>query len=151
MGFRYSALLRIRKYKEDLLKEEVARILLSLEFEENILGHIEDLIDNSLDEITNLQKGKISVRDLKGWNNYIMGLREKYEEQKKRIGELKNELDNVRKKLVSASQEKRVIEKLKERYELYERLEEGKREGIELDEIGISLFKRGSNVLSFKG
>jgi|GEM_PF-6215212 len=150
MGFRYRAVLRVRKYKENLLKEKMARILVSIEFEENILSHIEDLIDESIDKIAHLQKENISIFSLKEWSNYRMALQEKYEEQKKRIEELKNELDSIRKKLVSASQEKRIVERLKERYERYEKMEGEKKEGMELDEIGISLFKRGLNVLSFK-
>lgn len=150
MGFRYGSVLKIRKHKEDLLKEEVARILAGIEFEENILMAIEDEIDKSLDEMSSFAKGKISIFDLKWWNNYIIGLKERQKEQKKRIIELKNELDNTRERLVSASQERRIIERLKERYEIYEKTEEEKRDGIELDEIGISLFRRGLNVLSFK-
>lgn len=150
MGFRYGAVLKIRKYKEDLLKEEVAKILAGIEFEENILMAIEDEIDKSLDEMSSFAKGKISIFDLKWWNNYIIGLKERQKEQKKRIIDLKNELDNARKRLISASQEKRIIERLKEKYEIYERMEGEKREEMELDEIGISLFKRGLNVLSFK-
>lgn len=150
MGFRYGSVLKIRKHKEGLLKEEVARILAGIEFEENILMALEDEIDSSIDKMSNITKGEISISSLKWWNNYIIGLKERQKEQKKRIIELKNELDNTRERLVGASQERRIIERLKERCEIYEKTEEEKREGIQLDEIGISLFRRGLNVLSFK-
>lgn len=143
MGFRYEAVLKIRKHKEDLLKEEVARILAEIGFEENILTALEDEIDNSFDKISHFHKEEISIFNLKWWNNYIIGLKRRREEQKKRIKELKNELEDARKRLIRASQEKRIIERLKERYETYEKLEEEKRQGMELDEIGLSVFKRG--------
>lgn len=150
MGFRYDSVLKIRKHKEDILKEEVAKILAGIEFEENILMALEDEIDSSISEMSNLAKRKISISSLKWWNGYILGLKEKQKEQRKRIIELRNELDNVRKRLISASQERRIIERLKEKYEICEKIEGEKREGTELDEIGISLFRRGLNVLSFK-
>lgn len=150
MGFRYASVLKIRKHKEDILKEEVARILAGIEFEENILMALEDEIDSSIDKMSNLTKGEISISSLKWWNGYILGLKERHEEQRERIIELRNELDNARKRLINASQEKRIIERLREKYEICEKTEGEKREGIELDEIGISLFRRGSNVLSFK-
>lgn len=150
MGFRYGSVLKIRKHKEGLLKEEVARILAGIEFEENILMALEDEIDSSINKMSNITKGEISISSLKWWNNYIIWLKERQKEQKKRIIELKNELDNTRERLVGASQERRIIERLKEKCEIYEKTEEEKREGIQLDEIGISLFRRGLNVLSFK-
>lgn len=143
MGFRHAVVLKIRKYREDLLKEEVARIIAGIEFEENILEAIDDEIDKSCDKMSYFQKGEISIFDLKWWNNYIVGLRMRREEQKKRIEKLKNELDNAKKRLISASQEKRIIERLKERYETYERLEGERKEGMELDEMGLSIFRRG--------
>ncbi|MEW6103171.1 MAG: flagellar export protein FliJ [bacterium] len=148
--FRYEAVLRVRKYKEDLLKKEVGRIIAGIEFEENILGHIEDEIEKSLDEVSHLQKRRISIFDLKEWDNYIIWLHNRQKEQEKRIEELKNELDSTRKKLVVASQEKRVIERLKEKYEIKKQIEEERKESFNLDEIGLSLFERGVNVLSLK-
>ncbi|HAW50342.1 TPA: flagellar export protein FliJ [bacterium] len=150
MKFRYEAILRVKKYKEDILKEEVATLTRTIDFEEGVLAHIEELIDNSFDEISRLQRGEFLLDEIKKWRNYIIELSEKRKQQKERVDEFKKELDKTMEKLINASIERRTMERLKERAQIMERKKQEVVEQDVLDEIGLSQFLRNANILSFK-
>jgi flagellar export protein FliJ len=151
MAFRFEKVLRVRKYKEDLAKEKVAEWERTVGFEEALLFRIEEMIADSLDKIERFQKDAFSIEDMKIRHSFILQLEREREKQRKRVKKVKESLEEARESLVETSCERRVIERLKEKYEIERRAEEEKIDQGIMDEIGISLFNRKANILSFKG
>ncbi|MDI6752249.1 MAG: flagellar export protein FliJ [bacterium] len=146
MAFRFEKVLRIKKHREEILKEELANWQRTLEFEDALLEKIKDLLQQALNKETKSQNEVISINELKTSHSFILRLEEEKENQIKRVKELNEELFEARKRVIVASGERRVIEKLKEKNTVREKKEGEKVDQFIQDEIGLSLFERKANL-----
>ena len=145
MAFRFEKVLRIKKHREDILKEELANWQRTLEFEDALLEKIKDVLKQSLSETFVSQNEVLSINKLKTCHSFILRLEQEKEDQAKRLKELNKELEEARKRAITASAERKVIEKLKEKNTVREKKEEEKADQFIMDEIGLSLFERKAN------
>jgi flagellar FliJ protein len=142
MAFRFEKVLRVKKHREEILKEELANWQRTLEFEDALLERIKDVLSQALDEATVRQNEVLSINELKTSHSFILRLEQEREDQTKRLEELNKELSEARKRVITASVERKVIEKLKEKNTVREKKEEEKADQFIMDEIGLSLFER---------
>ena len=145
MAFRFEKVLRVKKHREDILKEELANWQRTLEFEDALLEKIKERLSQALNETAVNQNKTLSINELKTCHSFILRLEEEKGNQTKRVKELNEELFEARKRAIAASGERRVIEKLKEKNTVREKKEEEKVDQFIQDEIGLSLFERGVN------
>ncbi|MBU1262601.1 flagellar export protein FliJ [bacterium] len=145
MAFRFEKVLRIKKHREDILKEELANWQRTLEFEDALLEKIKDVLKQALNETAMSQNEVLSINKLKTRHSFILRLEQEKEDQAKRLKELNQELEEARKRAITASAERKVIEKLKEKNTVREKKEEEKVDQFIMDEIGLSLFERKAN------
>jgi flagellar FliJ protein len=113
--FKLQAVLNIKEQTEDNLKNELGKALRKLEKEKEILKGIENERDKYIERF-NVQSGKgIVVEKLKEYTIYISHLRNRMERQKDNINLAHKNVDNYREQLVKVVQERKILEKLKEK------------------------------------
>lgn len=142
MAFRFEKVLRVKKHREEILKEELANWQRTLEFEDALLERIKDVLSQALNETAVRQNKVLSINELKTSHSFILRLEQEREDQTKRLEELNKELSEARKRAITASAERKVIEKLKEKNTVREKKEEEKADQFIMDEIGLSIFER---------
>jgi flagellar export protein FliJ len=142
MAFRFEKVLRVKRHREEILKEELANWQRTLEFEDALLERIKDVLSQALNETAVRQNEVLSINELKTSHSFILRLEQEREDQTKRLEELNKELSEARKRAITASAERKVIEKLKEKNTVREKKEEEKADQFIMDEIGLSIFER---------
>jgi len=140
--FKLQRLLDIKEMKEQQLKGELAEIKREYEEEKGILHSLEDEHNLYLDRLREYQLKAISIQEVRWYYVYLSKLVNDISAKSQRLEDLLNRIDELTKRLIEVSKERRVLEKLKER-----RWEEFKKEvdHIEqeaLDEIGTSQYIR---------
>jgi flagellar FliJ protein len=148
--FRLERVLDIRKRKEELIRAELAEAKLAREYEETVLLRLQEDLQRYLDDLRRRQKERVLPWEMLWYHLYLDNLKNQIRNQKKRLQELDEKIDQITQRLVKASQDRRVLERLKERqYEEY-LLEMERAEQAILDELGLNMFIRGENQLSYK-
>lgn len=142
-NFKLQRVLEYRKHKEDQIKTELFQIKQLYSDEETALLEIEEKIDECLMRFYHKQAFKIiAIEEIIWYNNYLLGLHQLVNLKKKRMEELLVKIEETRQRLIKASQEKKVLEKLKERRLIEFNQEIDRAEQIFLDEIAMNK-KRG--------
>jgi len=113
--FRLEALLNLKNQMENNLKNDLGKEIKKLEFEKNKLLKI---LEEEEEYFANYRKqskdgATISIYCL--YNNYYAVIKKRIEFQKKTINEFEKSVDIIRGKLIKVVQEKKMIEKLKEK------------------------------------
>ena len=114
--FTLQRLLDIREAREKEIKNELMKIL-ALQNKERIL---QDELRNKINRFENqyserIKKGQFQPDQMMSIMRYTDVARKAIVEAEKRIEALQPEVDRVRDKLVAASRDKKIVEKLKER------------------------------------
>lgn len=144
--FKLQRVLEYKGYKEDQIKIELSQANQLYSQEEGILWDMEEKIDDCLMRLQHEQIAKlnqtISIDELIWYHNYLSGLKQLIARQKKRLEELLAKIEEIRQRLIKASQEKRVLERLKEKKWLEFKEEIVRQEQSFLDEVAITEFRR---------
>jgi len=142
-NFKLQRVLQIKKYKEDQLKIELANLKREYIQQESILWTLEEnlreqfiLLDEKQRNLTN------RIEEILWSYNYILKLQQDIKNQKKRLEELNEKINEITTRLIGASQEKQILENLKERKFNQFKLELEKQEEEFMDEVGITRYIR---------
>jgi len=143
--FRFSLqrLLDIREAKETQIKNELMKVL-SLQNKERVL---QDELKNKISRYEiqyseRIKKGVFSAEEILTLMRYTDVSRGAIIESQRRIDDLQPEVDRVREKLVDASRDKKIVEKLKDRkFEEYE-YETARELAKENDDMNQKLYHR---------
>lgn len=137
-NFKLQRVLQIKKYKEDHLKTDLANLKREYLQQESILWTLEESLHEQFVILSEKQRSiSNSIEEILWSYNYIMRLQEDIENQKKKLEELNKKIEEVTIKLIGASQEKQILENLKERKWTQFKLEVEKQEQEFMDEVGI--------------
>lgn len=140
--FKFQHILNIKKHKEDLLQEGLSQLKRSFQHEESVLWEIEDKTKECLLKLKELQAGIISIQEIIDYHNFLISLSEDVAAQKNKLENLSTEIDDAISKLVHASQERKIFEKLRQRKWDKFRLEVNKEEQEFMDEIASTAHER---------
>ena len=113
--FRFRSVLRYREIIEDNKKRDFGVALNHFTHEEANLNSIDNFIAGHEKLVERNGQGRISARDLQNKYDYARHLDRKKESQEKVVESAAEELESRRKKLVEATKEKKIFERLKER------------------------------------
>lgn len=113
--FKLQPLLNVKIQLEDSLKNELGKAVQKLEEEKRIQRQIELEREDCIDHVSLESARVITVEKLRKYSAYISLLNEKIELQKENVKYAENNVDNYREKLVKVVQEKKMLEKLKEK------------------------------------
>ncbi|HNX25483.1 MAG TPA: flagellar export protein FliJ [Spirochaetota bacterium] len=120
--FTLQRLLDIREARETEIKNELMKVL-SLQNKERILQEeLRSKISRyEIQYSERIKKGFFSAEEVMSMMRYTDVARKAIIEAERRIEDLQPEVDRIRERLVAASREKKIVEKLKERkFEEYE-------------------------------
>lgn len=142
-NFKLQRVLQVRKYKEDLLKIELANLKREYIQQESILWTYEENLRQQFVILTEKQKNLTNrVEEILWSYNYIIRLQKDIENSKRKLEEMTEKIKKVTAKLIGASQEKQILENLKERKWTQFKLEMEKQEEEFMDEIGMTRYIR---------
>jgi flagellar protein FliJ len=144
--FKLNAVLEYRKKIEDIKKKELAELKELLRREEVLLRELDKKRNDILEQLKTRQKGVINLEDIINYSNYLNDCREKILQQIVLIKQLIDNVEAKREDLVSASKDKKIIEKLKENQ--YKEFKEtmDKIETKLLDELGTNGYNYKNNA-----
>lgn len=146
-NFKLQRVLQIKKYKEDQLKTELSNLKREYLKQESILWTLEESLQEQFVILVEKQSRITNTLDEILWSyNYINSLREDIENQKKRLAELNEKIKEMTIKLIGASQEKQILENLKERKLNQFKLQIEKQEQEFMDEVGITRYIQGEKI-----
>lgn len=133
-NFRLEKVLNYKETLEDFKKTEYGDLHQKLNREENILLDY-NMYKESLLKDNKFSTEKISIGNLKLFNNYLKDISKNIEDQEQIVNETKKELEKAKEEMLIAMQEKKSFEKLKEKdYQEYLYNSKKKEEKI-IDEI----------------
>lgn len=133
-NFRLKKVLNYKEIVEDFKKTEYGEVNQKLNNEERILLNYNIYKENLLKD-KNRSTRKTSIGSLKLFNNYLKDISINIETQEQIVDDIKLELEKAKEELLIAMQEKKSLEKLKEKdYEVFLGKSKKKEEKI-IDEI----------------
>ncbi|MCX7710687.1 MAG: flagellar export protein FliJ [Clostridia bacterium] len=137
--FKFQPLLDLKTQMEDSLKNELGKAIQKLEQEKEVLRTMETEREECIRQFNEKSSQGIVVERLKEYNLYISHLKERMEKQKENIKAAQKNVDKVREQLIKVVQERKMLDKLKEK-----KLEEYKKEQLVQEQKVID------EVVSFK-
>jgi len=150
-SFRLDQVLRHRASIRDLKEREFAEVEAQLLREEQILGDLKRMQGEMLDSLARIQASQFETLERELYAQYLGWLSSEVDREKQAISDIRLLLEEKRKNLVSALQEHRVVERLKERqFESYSKDLERDNQGV-LDEIASGAHARGVRILGAGG
>ncbi len=146
-GFRLESVLKLKTQIEDNAKNNLARSTRELQNQKNRLEELEEIKELSMNKLTSEVDSGIPVYQIRNFNSFFGLMKNKITKQKVNVNNAQNDVDINREALVKAMQEKKILEKLKEKkYEEY-LVEQNKAEQQLIDELNSYKFKDGSEEL----
>ncbi len=128
--FRYQRILDVREMEENREKAEFGRIQQRLIQEKRKLDDLQSRMERMFSDFRERQKETRSVEDFLQTREYAAMLENKIAEQQKVIEKWEEKLEEQRERLIEASQNRQVMENLKER-DLEEFKEDMRRQELE--------------------
>ena len=145
-NFRLQGVLDLFELKEELLQQDLAKLLSELLLEKNKLGILKDDYEYTREKLEEELAGQPDLKKISFINDYLRFLDLKIKDEKKIIKVMEEVNATKRKELEKAMKDKNVMDNLKERrYEEYKH-DVSKQEQKVIDEIGTQrfLYKNGS-------
>ncbi len=139
-NFKLQRVLQVKKHKQDQFKTQLANLKREYLQQESILWTLEESLQEQFVILIEKQKKLTNTIEILWSYNYIIKLREDIESQKKKLEELNKKIKEMTTKLIGASQEKQILENLKQRKWTQFKLEVEKQEQEFMDEVGITRY-----------
>lgn len=139
--FRLNSVLRLKTQLEDNAKNNLAAATRVLTQREHYLNELKDANEASFNKLNSETNSGISVNQVRNYNNYFTMMKSKIANQKENVNNAKKDVDIKRESLVKAVQERKILDKLKEKkYQEYTK-ELGKEDQVLIDELNSFKFK----------
>lgn len=134
-NFRLQTLLDLKLRLEDNLKNELGKAIKNLEEQKELLCRQENKLDEQISHAREEASKGITVAKLREYNMYMSFLKQQIQMSEENVKNARKTADKYRERLARALQERRALEKLKERkYEEFLK-EQLKHEQVLNDEI----------------
>lgn len=143
-GFRLETVLNLKTQMEDNAKNSLARAARELDYQKECLEELKNLNETTINSLNIEIDNGIPVYKIKNYNSYFSLMKNKIINQKENVNIAQNDVDINRVALVRAVQERKILDKLKEKqYQEYLK-EQNKSEQQLIDELNSFKFKDGS-------
>lgn len=133
--------MNLKKQIESNMKNELGKAVQELERQKRILKDIETCCDELIKEIKSKSLSGISVGLLKEYSSYLSLLKDRIEHQKNNVRRAQKDVDKCREQLIIAVQERKMMEKLREKKYAEYTKEQQKMEQKAIDEIASYNYK----------
>lgn len=141
-NFRYEPLLKYKVFIEEEKMNELAKVAERLEMEEKRLFSLEEIRRHASEELSERQTRHIVPHEIFMYQTYLQHINIEIELQNKRVLEARSLYEENRESLIAATQDKKIIEKVKEKDMLKMIEAEKKAEKKVLDETGRNSYVR---------
>jgi len=133
--FKLQPVLKHRQKKEDILKKELAEIRQLYEKEKQLLEQLKSKLAELQEELRVKQCSSVDASDIAVCSNYIDRVQREIETQVSRVADIAKEVIKAQERLMQASRDKKVLEKLHDKkYEEHKQESERIEQGL-IDEI----------------
>lgn len=140
-AFRLESVLNLKAQMEDNAKNNLARATKELENHKDYLEELKNENDASINSLTEEVDVGVPVYRVRLYNNYLSLMKEKIVNQKENVNIAEHNVDTNREVLIKAMQERKVLEKLKDKkFDEYVK-EQNKAEQLGIDELNSFKFK----------
>lgn len=150
-SFRLDRVLRHRENLEDLRERALAEVEARLVRERAAEAALLALRDDVLGDLARLQAGAFAADDRAPYTAFLAELARQLDEQRRRIAQTEALREDKRAELVRASQDRRIVEKLKEGRRAEYLQDVGRLEQALLDEAAGMAFVRADRVVRTVG
>jgi flagellar FliJ protein len=140
--FKLQPVLDQRQKKEDILKKELAEKRLQYENEKLVLEKLKNKLFNVQQELRIKQKDRIDAVEMSGYLLYCQRLEREIELQVMKLTDLAAEVGRAQERLLEATKEKKIIEKLYDKQLEEFRQEVNRVEQTMIDEISTVRYNR---------
>ena len=140
-AFRLESVLKLKTQMEDNAKNNLARATKELENQKVYLEELKNENDASINSLTEEVDEGIPVYRVRLYNNYFSLMKEKIVKQKDNVNIAEHNVDTNREVLIKAMQERKVLEKLKDKKFDEHIKEQNKAEQLGIDELNSFKFK----------
>jgi len=141
-NFRLKKVLKHKEIVEDLEKERLGKAKSELQRERERLQRMEDQRRRTREELKERRTSRISLPEALIYEAYLERVDEEVSQQATKAAQLSQKVQRTRDDLLQASQEKRIVEKLRERKEAEYTIELRKFEQGISDEASVNQFNR---------
>lgn len=141
---RFDPLLKYREFLEETMKYELAEVLEVLDLEERKLFAIEEICRKAIEELKERQAREVPSHEIFMYHSYLQQIGHDMEIQRRRVSEITKTYNEKKEALIGASQDKSVVEKVRDN-ELSCKKESMKKEDKKMmNEIGRNIFIRNN-------
>lgn len=133
-NFKFEKILHYKENVENIKKNQYGTLKQKLTEEERKLKNFYKY-KNRLSKEKNKFNGNINIGKLKIFNTYFEEMKRKIEKQEQIVADMENEVEKAKEKLIEASKEKKIYDKLKENAQNAFKYEQKKAEEKQLDNI----------------
>ncbi len=141
---RFDPLLRYREFLEETMKHELAEVLEVLEMEERKLFALEEICRQAIEELKERQERTVPPHEIFMYHSYLQQITHDMEIQRRKVAEATKIYNDRESALISASQNKKVVEKVRDN-ELIRKKESVKKEDKKtMNEIGSNRYLRNN-------
>lgn len=114
--FKLESVLNLKRFKQDLLQQDLANLLTELESEVSKLDDFYCRFEGYKQMLKSELSGNINSMKIQFTNEYLRLIEVKISEQKKIIKAINEVIKEKKKKLLQAQKERKIIQKLKDRH-----------------------------------
>jgi flagellar FliJ protein len=140
--FKLQPVLHHRQTKEDLVKKELAEVKLLFEKEQRLLGELKEKLNSLQNEFRDKQRLSLDPTEAAAYAGCIEKVNEEIEAQIARLTEIAQEVKKTQERLLEATKDKKVLEKLHDKkYEEFKQ-EFEKTEQAQIDELATVRHKK---------
>lgn len=140
-NFRLESVLKLKTQIEDNAKNNLAQATQALERQKKYLNELESIKEETINSLNSQVDKGIPVYKVKDYNSFFALMKNKISNQKENVNNAQNDVDINREALIKAMQERKVLERLKEKkYEEFLK-EQYKTEQLLIDELNSFKFK----------
>ena len=112
---RFDPLLRYREFLEETMKHELAEVLVILDVEEKKLFALEEICRQAVEELNERQERSVPPHEIFMYHSYLQQIALDMDLQRRRVAEATKTYNDRKTVLISASQDKRVVEKIRDK------------------------------------
>lgn len=114
-SLRFDPLLRYREFLEETMKYELAEVLVILDLEEKKLFALEEISRQAAEELKKRQESAVPPHEIFMYHSYLQQIALDMDLQRRRVSEVAKTYHDRKTALISASQDKMVVEKIRDK------------------------------------
>lgn len=141
---RFDPLLRYREFLEETMKHALAEVVDILDLEERRLFALEEICRRAVEELKERQEKSVPSHEIFMYHSYLQQISQDMEVQRRRVADVTRTYEERKTALISASQDKKVVEKVRDKEMHCKREDANKEDKKAMNEVSNNRFIRNT-------